>query len=157
MPRGHRLLRINDPQVAAFNHDSGKLPRCISRGVDGNPIRMALDVADRAVPVDDNFAEIPAVAQKFLPYPDEILFRLKREIDAGPHPGMNEEEIAVAVRKLQLTEKFPVGFRQRRRKGASEIAEPAASDGRRGQPIGGQGLDSYIMSQSPIAAGSSIA
>ncbi len=79
---------------------------------------MALDIADGTVSVNDDFAEIPAVAQKFLPNPNQVLFHLKREINPGPHPGMNEEEIAAAVGRLQLAKKFQVAFRQRRGEGA---------------------------------------
>jgi len=50
----------------------------------------------RSVSVHHNFAERTRVIEKGTPDPDQILFVLRSQGHARPHPGMDEEIIAEA-------------------------------------------------------------
>ncbi len=75
---GISLCRVDDTQAAVFNDKRRELAARVSRGIDRDAVGMKFDIPDRAVSVDNDFAEIAAVAQKFLSYPNEVVFRLKR-------------------------------------------------------------------------------
>jgi len=65
------------------------------------------------MPVDDGLAEIKVREEKFISNPEQVVFLLLRQVDAGPCAGMDEEEIAANKRRLETAEKTEMGLRQR--------------------------------------------
>lgn len=91
-----------------FDDDAGKTPGRERPSVDIDPVRPQIRLAYRRVAVDDKPFERLFVGKKFLTYPEQIVFCLFVNGNAGPNTGMDKQEIPAAVEEVERIQKLQV-------------------------------------------------
>ena len=115
----------------AFDDDAGKAPGRERPGVDIDPVRPQIRYAYRRVAVDNKPFERLFVGEKLLADPEQIVFCLFVDGNAGPNTGMDKQEIAAAVKEIERIQKVQVlpwkGDRQL--VGQPDLFMPVGTDG----------------------------
>ncbi len=82
-----------EKRVVRFDSQAAQPPGHKSAGVDVDAVGMKFHVHDRVMSVHNNLSKSLFAVEKFVPNPEQVLIGLLRQRHAGPHAGMDKEEV----------------------------------------------------------------